>query len=133
MKDLIIKDMEMPINCVKCKIWSLCWNEDPYWFERREDCPLREITEDFDTISRGAAIEAVKEALNPSISHFVKAKIAIENLPPSPSRPHGHWIQISPAGIYECSECGKNVKTNDIEAYEFCHGCGADMQGGTEQ
>ena len=38
---------------------------------------------DTDTISRGAAIEAVKEALNPSISHFVKAKIAIENLPPA--------------------------------------------------
>lgn len=40
---------------------------------------------------------------------------------------HGHWIKISPAGIYECSECGKNVMTSDIEAYEHCHGCGAKM------
>ena len=40
---------------------------------------------------------------------------------------HGHWIKISPAGIYECSECGKNVMTSDIEAYEYCHGCGAIM------
>lgn len=40
---------------------------------------------------------------------------------------HGHWIKISPAGIYECSECGKNVMTSDIEAYEYCHGCGARM------
>lgn len=40
---------------------------------------------------------------------------------------HGHWIKISPAGIHECSECGKNVMTSDIEAYEYCHGCGARM------
>ena len=40
---------------------------------------------------------------------------------------HAHWIKISPAGIYECSECGKNVMTSDIEAYEYCHGCGARM------
>ena len=42
---------------------------------------------------------------------------------------HGHWIKISPAGIYECSKCGKNVMTSDIEAYEHCHGCGARMDG----
>ena len=42
---------------------------------------------------------------------------------------HGHWIKISPAGIYECSECQKNVMTSDIEAYEYCHGCGARMDG----
>lgn len=40
---------------------------------------------------------------------------------------HGNWIKISPAGIYECSECGKNVMTSDIEEYEYCHGCGARM------
>ena len=40
---------------------------------------------------------------------------------------HGHWVKISPAGIYECSECGKNVMTSDIEAYVWCHGCGARM------
>lgn len=34
-----------------------------------------------DTISRAAAIEALKEAFNPSITNFVKAKLAIENLP----------------------------------------------------
>ena len=39
----------------------------------------------------------------------------------------GEWKQISPARIYECSECGQNVMTNDIEAYKFCHGCGAKM------
>ena len=42
---------------------------------------------------------------------------------------HGHWIKISPAGIYECSKCGQNVMTSDIEAYVWCHGCGARMDG----
>lgn len=38
-----------------------------------------------------------------------------------------HWKMISPAKIYECSECGQNVMTDDIECYKFCHGCGARM------
>lgn len=46
-----------------------------------------------------------------------------------PERKKGHWIKISPANIYECSECGKNVMTDDISAYVFCHGCGAEMEG----
>lgn len=42
---------------------------------------------------------------------------------------HGKWLKISPAGIYECSECHQNVMTGDIEAYRFCHHCGARMDG----
>lgn len=45
-----------------------------------------------------------------------------------PERKKGRWIKISPANIYECSECGKNVMTDDISAYDFCHGCGAEMR-----
>ena len=41
----------------------------------------------------------------------------------------GEWNKISPAGIYECSCCGQNVMTSDIECYKFCHGCGAEMRG----
>lgn len=52
----------------------------------------------------------------------------IESADVAPVR-HGHWIKISPAGIYECSECQKNVMTSDIEAYVWCHGCGARMDG----
>ena len=48
---------------------------------------------------------------------------------PSAEPVHGEWVQISPAKIYECSECGQNVMTDDIEAYKFCHGCGARMGG----
>ena len=46
-----------------------------------------------------------------------------------PERKKGEWIKISPANIYECSKCGKNVMTDDISEYDFCHGCGADMRG----
>lgn len=40
----------------------------------------------------------------------------------------GRWIKISPADIFECSECGQNVMTSDICAYRYCHGCGAKME-----
>ena len=51
------------------------------------------MNRDTDTISRQQAIDALKEALNPSVAYFVKAKMAIEALPPSPSRPQ--WIPCS--------------------------------------
>lgn len=44
----------------------------------------------------------------------------------------GKWIKISPAGIYECSECGQNVMTSDIDVYRWCHGCGAKMEEGEQ-
>ena len=47
-------------------------------------------------------------------------------------RKTGKWVKISPAGIYECSQCGQNIMTSDIEVYKFCHGCGAKMIGGDE-
>lgn len=52
-----------------------------------------------------------------------------ERFQSQPERKKGKWIKISPANIYECSKCGKNVMTDDISAYDFCHGCGADMRG----
>lgn len=45
----------------------------------------------------------------------------------TPKQKMGRWIRTSPAGIYECSECGHNVMTGDIYAYRHCHGCGAKM------
>lgn len=44
----------------------------------------------------------------------------------------GKWIKISPAGIYECSECGRNVMTSDIDVYRWCHGCGCRMEEGEQ-
>jgi ribosomal protein L32 len=56
------------------------------------------------------------------------ANTPITTIAAPPERIKGHWIKISPANIYECSECGKSVMTNDICAYDFCHGCGAEME-----
>ena len=53
-------------------------------------------------------------------------KMMYQDALPSAERT-GHWIQISPAKIYECSECGQNVMTDDIDCYRHCHGCGARM------
>jgi DNA-directed RNA polymerase subunit RPC12/RpoP len=41
----------------------------------------------------------------------------------------GHWIKITPSGIYMCSECEQNVLTGDIDAYHYCHHCGTRMIG----
>lgn len=56
------------------------------------------------------------EALEKAIETLVNQKI-------------GHWKKISPSGIMECSVCGGNVLTSDIEAYKYCHHCGAEMEG----
>lgn len=82
-----------------------------------------------DAISREDALMALTgewtEITDEIIHRFIKR---IKALPPvNPQPKTGHWIRISPAEIYECSECGQNVMTSDICAYRFCHGCGAKM------
>lgn len=37
------------------------------------------------------------------------------------------WKRISPAGIYECTNCHINLMTSDINVYKYCHGCGSIM------
>lgn len=92
-----------------------------------------------DCISRIQAIKAMDELENEDIEAYgclipegfdgERARQAICMLPSIQPQPKtGHWIKISPAGIYECSECGQNVMTSDICAYKFCHGCGEKMQ-----
>lgn len=81
-----------------------------------------------DLIERQAAIDAVWDGTNYDI-YTREVKECLEQLPSAqPERKTGRWLKISPAGIYECSECGKNVMTTDIDAYDFCHGCGAEME-----
>jgi hypothetical protein len=75
-----------------------------------------------DLISRQAAIDAL-DCIN-GVEEVLKSLPSAE-----PERKTGKWLKISPAGIYECSECGQAVMTGDIEAYKFCHGCGAKMEG----
>lgn len=53
---------------------------------------------------------------------------AVEKLPLVTSKQKmGHWIKITPSGIYMCSECEQNVLTGDIDAYHYCHHCGIKM------
>ena len=47
----------------------------------------------------------------------------------TPTRPKGKWKRISPAGIYECTNCNQVIMTSDIDCYKFCHGCGVRMEG----
>lgn len=93
-----------------------------------------------DLISRQVAIDALKETDDVGVcwkggyvqrhSDFEEAINCIKELPSAePERKKGKWIKISPANIYECSVCHQNVMTEDIEAYLFCHHCGADMRG----
>lgn len=86
-----------------------------------------------DLISRQAAIRAVNTALFPKINTAKDAEKALRDLPSAQPRPRGRWVKISPANIYECSQCGKNVMTDDISEYDFCHGCGADMREETHE
>ena len=60
-----------------------------------------------------------------SIDETIALEMAIKALEQEPKT--GHWIKISPADIFECSECGQNVMTSDICAYRYCHGCGVKM------
>lgn len=88
-----------------------------------------------DLINRQDAIYALTEANLKSHMDSVeggqenRSAIRIIMELPSAERKHGEWLQISPAKIYECSACGQNVMTTDIDCYSFCHGCGADMRG----
>lgn len=87
-----------------------------------------------DYIKRGDALDIVAHNnVNGEITlnRYDKIIDGIYEIPSADAAPvrHGHWIKISPAGIYECSECQKNVMTSDIEAYEYCHGCGVRMDG----
>lgn len=56
-----------------------------------------------------------------------KCITAVEDAPTIEERKKGKWVKISPSGIYECSVCGQNVMTQDIDVYLYCHGCGAVM------
>ena len=84
-------------------------------------------------ISREAAKDNVSQFL--STHAFVvlpELRKSFDKIPSADVREnvHGEWKRISPAGIYECSCCGQNVMTSDIECYKFCHGCGTRMRGG---
>lgn len=160
-------DIEMPKCCDVCmfsqwsnlsqtascklKDYEPCFDDfsKEYKSKRASFCPLHEVT-DTDTISRQDAIEHLKKRLyesalnNDGIASYTFEEIAdnriqiwMDELPPLPSRPKGHWIKHheSRAGIvYSCDRCGRTLQALSWETrkdvykmYPFCH-CGADMR-----
>ena len=132
-------DMEMPKSCKECSLphiivngnycYSSCSTGRPDW------CPLHEATADPDTVSRRQAIDAIADRCdvekwdrNPKTEELVWT---LEKLPPSPSRPHGHWKFVHPLqeddpGAYICSECGTGDWKIDPTEDRFCKFCGSD-------
>ena len=83
----------------------------------------------FDKVLEDAEIEATRNRKYVFRSALNIIRGNLRNAPTIEERKNGEWIKISPAGIYECSVCGQNVMTQDIDAYLYCHGCGAVMRG----
>ena len=84
-----------------------------------------------DLIERQAAIDGLKEAFNPSITNFVKAKMVIDDLPSAqPQRIRGKWtVKEGELAFWDvCSVCRK-VIIHITPHYNFCPNCGADMRG----
>lgn len=52
-------------------------------------------------------------------------------------RPQGEWIivksPLSNETIVKCDKCGDEFIGNDVEDYNFCPNCGADMRKGEEE
>jgi DNA-directed RNA polymerase subunit RPC12/RpoP len=83
-----------------------------------------------DCISRQAVLDKAFEIkTGEHTSAVVVYAHDIRTLPPvKPPKPKtGHWIKITPSGIYMCSECEQNVLTGDIDVYHYCHHCGIKM------
>jgi len=80
-----------------------------------------------DCISREEAIRVAEQG---QIQGYEWQFKKLCNLPSvTPTRPNGKWKRISPAGIYECTNCNQVIMTSDIDCYKYCHGCGVRMEG----
>lgn len=126
---VIVKGIKMPENCFECP----CCRHDSRNGYQKEQCNLTLDVFDAGYYERfeGRAQNCPLIALPDHHGRLVDADM-VDEQPTIEPRNKGHWIKISPANIYECSECGKNVMTDDISAYDFCHGCGAEMTEGEE-
>lgn len=87
-----------------------------------------------DCISREQALKVIekeKQGWEGSERYAIdECHTRITELPSvTPTRPKGKWKRISPAGIYECTNCNQVIMTSDIDCYKFCHGCGVRMEG----
>ena len=93
-----------------------------------------------DTISRQATIKAIQNHFNPTgaelspdlASVLAGVGVVINTMPPLPSRPQGHWTNISVSvsgdSTAECNRCGAIVHNSFADTINFCPNCGADMR-----
>lgn len=75
-------------------------------------CYVPDACVDCSKYGTGNVVKCMRESLKDSMELLIEHETGVR------------WIKISPAGIYECSGCGQNVMTSDIDAYKYCHGCG---------
>ena len=136
------KRLDVWIKCRNCPADKRCYdkhlNTVCEYYKFVEDTPLEEaikvaisaLSENKgDLIGRQAVINAIANTCFwLSADNWEELTGCINSIPSVENT--GEWKRISPAGIYECSCCGQNVMTSDIECYKFCHGCGARMKGG---
>jgi DNA-directed RNA polymerase subunit RPC12/RpoP len=82
-----------------------------------------------DAVSRQAVLDKKELVeLEDGQSFYCISPEDVETLPSVTPKPKtGHWIKITPSGIYMCSECEQNVLTGDIDVYHYCHHCGIKM------
>lgn len=80
MRELVDKQLMLE----DAKSWVAMDSYDQHWINNMsawiENLPTVGVSDE-DCISRRLAIDALKETFNPSITKFVQAKLAIENLP----------------------------------------------------
>ena len=117
--DKFIHDVNIRKNLNVVAQFDKEWWNEPWVINALEQEPCE------DAVSRKAVLDKMKERDEELSSICPKDIRALPTVTPYPKT--GYWIKISPAGIYECSECGQNVMTSDICAYKFCHGCSAKM------
>lgn len=134
----------MPSSCKDC----FCNNDEwrcealkrehawDYDERRDEDCPLEELTECEDAVSREEVLKLFPP--NHSICLFDLKQLyeAIQTLSSvMPERKPGKWLPDNNNYYVErfiCSKCGGNYKVDTCMGrpdWNFCPNCGADMRG----
>ena len=86
-----------------------------------------------DLISRQAAIDAMEQAKEQYFDRRViigKMQNVVSNLPSAqPERKKGEWIETEFLKLRECSCCHVRWGMYDVENFNFCPNCGADIRG----
>ena len=146
---MIMLDMKMPECCYECpfsredsQLRDYCniidTGESRIWHgnERLGNCPVKEISDKGDFISREDALAPYVSLADDDVISVALIKRNILDLKAVHSgKEKGHWIrEESICGwdghSYQCSVCGRSIhldtEVEDLEDYPFCH-CGTKM------